>query len=243
MEMMETELEKTTKLYEGKAKELWSTSDDSLLISYFKDDITAGNGEKKDSMLRKGILNQNICTKIYEYLNECDLVTHFIRSASNREQVVKKLKIIPVEVIVRNFAAGSICKRYNLEKGYKFKTPLLELFYKDDSLNDPLVVKDLVIEMGWASAFELAEISRQAHVINQKMIYFWQQYGIQLVDQKFEFGIDNDSNIMLGDEITPDTQRLWNKDGESLDKDIFREGNNLDQVQSVYQYIFDLVCK
>ncbi len=241
--MMETELEKTTKLYEGKAKELWETSDDSLLISYFKDDITAGNGDKKDSMLRKGILNQNICTTIYEYLNECDLVTHSIRSAGPREQVVKKLKIIPVEVIVRNFAAGSICKRYNLEKGYKFKTPLLELFYKDDSLNDPLVVKDLVIEMGWASAFELAEISRQAHVINQKMIYFWQQYGIQLVDQKFEFGIDNDSNIMLGDEITPDTQRLWNKDGESLDKDIFREGNNLDQVQSVYQYISDLVCK
>ena len=120
---------------------------------------------------------------------------------------------------------------------------MLELFYKDDSLNDPLVVKDLVLEMEWCTAPELQEISKQAYIINQRMVEFWQQYEITLVDQKFEFGLDNDLNIMLGDEITPDTQRLWNKDGESLDKDIFREGNNLDEVQSVYQYIYDMISK
>ena len=243
MEMKMEILEKYTKLYEGKAKELWETSDSNYLISYYKDDITAGNGEKKDTMLRKGILNQNICTIIYQYLHECKIDTHFIKSIGPREQVVKKLSIIPVEVIIRNYAAGSICRRYNLPKGHKFKTPLLELFYKDDSLNDPLVVKDLVLEMEWCTAPELQEISKQAYIINQRMVEFWKQYGITLVDQKFEFGLDNDLNIMLGDEITPDTQRLWNKDGESLDKDIFREGNNLDEVQSVYQYIYDMISK
>jgi len=219
------ELEKFNKIYEGKAKILYETSDPNYLIQYFKDDITSGNGEKKDILEKKGIYNQSICTTIYEYLSECKIDTHLIKSINNREQIIKKLSMFPIEVIIRNHAAGSICKRYNIRKGHKFSTPLLELFYKNDSLNDPLVVDALVTEMGWCDNYELKEIRQMAHIINHRMIEFWNQYKITLVDAKYEFGFDCNLDIILGDEITPDTQRLWNRKGESLDKDIFREGH------------------
>ncbi|SVD74150.1 uncharacterized protein METZ01_LOCUS427004 [marine metagenome] len=155
------ELEKFDKMYEGKAKILYETSDPNYLIQYFKDDITAGNGEKKDTLAKKGIYNQSICTTIYEYLSECKIDTHLIKSINDREQIVKKLSIFPIEVIIRNHAAGSICRRYNIKKGYKFSSPLLELFYKDDSLNDPLVIDALVTEMGWCNNYELRERYRE----------------------------------------------------------------------------------
>jgi phosphoribosylaminoimidazole-succinocarboxamide synthase len=234
-------LEKFNKLYEGKAKILYETSDPNYLIQYFKDDLTAGNGEKKDSFIRKGIFNQYTSTKIYEYLHECKVPTHLIKSINNREQVVKKLSIFPIEVVIRNIAAGSICRRYNIRKGHTFSTPLLELFYKDDSLNDPLINESAVIEMGLVETHELFEIKRQAHIINQRMEEFWKQYKITLVDAKYEFGLDENLGIVLGDEITLDTMRLWNKDKESLDKDLFRDGYNMKKVTSVYQYIYDLV--
>jgi len=235
------ELEKFNKMYEGKAKILYETSDPNYLIQYFKDDITAGNGEKKDILAKKGIYNQSICTTIYEYLSECKIDTHLIKSINNREQIIKKLSMFPIEVIIRNYAAGSICKRYNIRKGHKFSTPLLELFYKDDSLNDPLVVDALVTEMGWCDNSELKEIRQMAHIINHRMIEFWNQYKITLVDAKYEFGFDCNLDVILGDEITPDTQRLWNYKGESLDKDIFREGNDMSKVSSVYEHINELI--
>ena len=235
------ELEKFDKIYEGKAKILYETSDPNYLIQYFKDDITAGNGEKKDTLAKKGIYNQSICTTIYEYLSECKIDTHLIKSINSREQIVKRLSIFPIEVIIRNYAAGSICRRYNIKKGYKFSTPLLELFYKNDSLNDPLVVDALVTEMNWCNNYELKEIRQMAHIINHRMIEFWNQYNITLVDAKYEFGLDCNLDIILGDEITPDTQRLWNRKGESLDKDIFREGNDMLKVSSVYEHINELV--
>ena len=235
------ELEKFYKLYEGKAKILYETSDPNYLIQYFKDDITAGDGEKKDILEKKGIYNQSICAKIYEYLSECKINTHLIKSINIREQIVKKLSMFPIEVIIRNHAAGSICKRYNIKKGYKFNTPLLELFYKNDSLNDPLVIDELVTEMNWCDYYELRKIRQIAYIINQKMVEFWNQYNITLVDAKYEFGLDCNQKIILGDEITPDTQRLWNQKGESLDKDVFREGNDMFNVSSVYKHINELI--
>jgi phosphoribosylaminoimidazole-succinocarboxamide synthase len=231
-----------TEMYEGKAKILYETVDKTVSLMHFKDDITAGDGEKHDTLNNKGKLNCTISKKIFEYLEKQRGVhTHYISSPQTNEQLVKKLHILPIEVIVRNIAAGSICRRYNLRKGHIFKTPLIELFYKDDSLHDPLVRDDVIIEMNWCSAAELSEIKRQAHIIHQKMTEYWASYELTLVDQKFEFGIDEDGNIMLADEITPDSCRLWDKDGSSLDKDVFRQGTDMNKVATVYNYIHDLI--
>ena len=230
------------KMYEGKAKILYKTDDVNISLMHFKDDITAGDGDKHDTMTNKGKLNCTISKKIFEFLEKQRGVhTHYISSPATNEQLVKRLHILPIEVIVRNIAAGSICKRYNLRKGHKFKTPLIELFYKDDELHDPLVRDDVIIEMNWCSAAELAEIKRQAHIIHAKMTEYWTSYELTLVDAKYEFGIDTEGNIMLADEITPDSCRLWDKDGVSLDKDIFRQGTDMEKVSTVYNYIHDMI--
>ena len=230
-----------TEMYEGKAKVLYETEDHNILMK-FKDDITAGDGEKHETMINKGSLNCTISKKIFEYLDTCrGIQTHYISSPNVNEQLVKKLHIMPIEVVIRNIAAGSICKRYNLRKGHTFKTPLLELFYKDDSLHDPLVNDSVVTEMGWCNHHQLSEIKRQALIIHQKMTDYWAEYDLTLVDQKFEFGIDVYGCIMLADEITPDSCRLWDKDGNSLDKDVFRQGTDMSKVATVYNYIHDLI--
>ena len=230
-----------TEMYEGKAKVLYETEDHNILMK-FKDDITAGDGEKHETMINKGSLNCTISKKIFEYLDTCrGIQTHYISSPNVNEQLVKKLDIIPVEVVIRNIAAGSICRRYGVRKGHKFKTPLLELFYKDDDLHDPLVNDSVVIEMGWCNQTQLSEIKRQAHIIHQKMTDYWAEYDLTLVDQKFEFGLDVYGSIMLADEITPDSCRLWDKDGNSLDKDVFRQGTDMAKVSTVYNYIHDLI--
>ena len=143
-------------------------------------------------------------------------------------------------VLFQNIAAGSICRRYGVRKGHTFKTPLLELFYKDDELHDPLVRDDVVLEMGWCNHVQLAEVKRQAHIVHKKMTEYWKHYDLTLVDQKFEFGIDAYGCIMLADEITPDSCRLWDEDGNSLDKDVFRQGTDMNKVATVYNYIHDL---
>ena len=230
------------KMYEGKAKILYKTNDINVSLMHFKDDITAGDGDKHDTMTNKGKLNCTISKKIFEYLEkQRGIPTHYISSPATNEQLVKKLHILPIEVIVRNIAAGSICKRYNLRKGHTFKTPLIELFYKDDELHDPLVRDDVIIEMNWCSASELSEIKKQAHIIHNKMTEYWKSYELTLVDAKYEFGIDTEGNIMLADEITPDSCRLWDKDGCSLDKDVFRQGTDMDKVSTVYNYIHDMI--
>ncbi len=247
----------TTPIYEGKSKALYETDDPNVMLMKFKDDITAGNGEKKESLPNKARLNQTVSKKIYEYLMEQPQVengkkfyevgrlnkieTHYLSSPTVDSQLVKKLDIVPVEVIIRNYAAGSFCKRYNIEKGHKFKTPLLELFYKDDSLNDPLCSENVVVEMDWAAAHVLAEMKRQAYILNYNMQKYWAHYDLILVDQKFEFGIDSEDRIMLADEITCDSQRLWDKDCNSLDKDVFRQGDNMKDVSDVYNYIHRII--
>ena len=229
-------------MYEGKAKILYKTDDNEVSLMHFKDDITAGDGDKRDTLDNKGKLNCTISKKIFEYLEKQRGVhTHYISSPNTNEQLVKKLKILPIEVIVRNIAAGSICERYNLRKGYTFKTPLLELFYKCDELHDPLVRDSVILEMDWCSAAELAEIKRQAYIVHDKMTDYWKEYDLKLVDAKYEFGIDSEGNIMLADEVTPDSCRIWDKDGNSLDKDVFRQGTDMDKVATVYNYIHDMI--
>jgi len=235
-------------LYEGKAKRIYETNDPNVYRMVFKDDITAGDGEKKDTLLNKGKLNQTISKKIFEHLHSkqigrdgSTMKTHYLSSPSVNEQLVKNLHIIPVEVIVRNFAAGSFCRRYGIEKGLKFSTPLLELFYKNDDLHDPLCSEAVAIEMGWCDPSQLRLIKEQAHILNFQMLHFWAKYGLTLVDQKFEFGMDKEGNLMLADEITPDSQRLWDKDGKSLDKDVFRKGDNMQDVSDVYNYVHKLI--
>lgn len=247
-EMLEIRDGNDKPVYEGKAKKLYATNDPEIFRMVFKDDITAGDGAKKDSLSNKGKLNQTVSKKIYEYLVNCPtgrydtkIATHYVSSPTVNTQLVKRLDIIPIEVIIRNFAAGSFCRRYGIEKGFKFNSPLLELFYKDDDLNDPLCNEDVATSMGWCDPSQLQEIKRQAHILNFHMQEFWKNKGLVLVDQKFEFGVDSEGYIMLADEITCDSQRLWDKDGNSLDKDVFREGDDMNEVSNVYKYIHNLI--
>ena len=229
-------------MYEGKAKILYTTDDSEISLMHFKDDITAGDGEMKDTMKNKGSLNCTISKKIFEYLEKQRGVhTHYISSPAVNEQLVKKVDILPVEVVIRNIAAGSICRRYGVRKGHPFKTPLLELFYKDDDLHDPLVRDDVVLEMEWCTASQLAEIKKQAHIVHVRMTEYWKNYDLLLVDAKYEFGVTCDGEIVLADEITPDSQRIWDSEGNSLDKDVFRTGNKIEKVLTVYEYIHDLI--
>ena len=230
------------KMYEGKAKILFKTYEDDVFLMRFKDDITAGNGAKHDLMENKGALNSTTSKKIFEYLHlQRGIFTHYIESPNVNEHLVKNVKIIPIEVVVRNYAAGSICRRYGIDQGYKFKAPLMEFFYKDDSLNDPLFGEDLAFEMGWCNRIQLSKMKTMANTINLAMIKFWNQYNLTLVDSKVEFGVDKKGNILLADEYTLDSCRLWNEQGENLDKEIFRQEDDLEKVKSTYEYIHSLI--
>ncbi len=228
-------------MYEGKAKVLYGTGDPNVLLMQFKDDITAGDGAKKDTMTNKSSLNCTISKKIFEHLHTLNVDTHYISSPEVNEQFVRAVKIIPIEVVIRNFAAGSICRRYGINKGVGFSTPLLELFLKNDDLHDPLIGEDVIVEMNWATRNELREMKERAHIVHKHMTDYWAKYDLRLIDAKYEFGKDNDDNIMLADEITCDSQRIWTKDGESLDKDVFRQGDNMQDVEDVYNYIHKLI--
>lgn len=234
--------DKNVKMYEGKAKILYKTNKEDVFLMRFKDDITAGNGAKHDLIQNKGALNSTISKKIFEYLHyQRGVFTHYIESPNVTEHLVKSVEIIPIEVVVRNYAAGSICRRYGLEKGYKFKTPLMEFFFKDDSLNDPLFGEDLALELGWCDRMQLRKIKEMGYNINQTMIKFWDKYNLTLVDSKVEFGVDKNGDILLADEYTLDSCRLWNEKGENLDKEIFRQEDNLEKVKSTYEYIHELI--
>ena len=219
------------KMYEGKAKILFKTHKDDVFLMRFKDDITAGNGAKHDLMENKGALNSTTSKKIFEYLHmQRGIFTHYIESPNVNEHLV-----------VRNYAAGSICRRYGIEQGYKFKRPLMEFFYKDDSLNDPLFGEDLAFELGWCDRIQLSKMKDMAHAVNTSMIKFWEKYNLTLVDSKVEFGVEQNGNILLADEYTLYSCRLWNEEGENLDKEIFRQEDNLEKVKSTYEYIHSLI--
>ena len=238
---MET-YEVTEKMYEGKTKILFETNDPKVALMRYKDDITAGNGEKHDLMENKAKLNCTISKKLFEHLTSTEKVAHhYIGMPNNMEMIVKKVKIFPVEVVLRNISAGSFCKRYGIESGRKFQTPVLELFYKDDSLNDPLCSDTVVHELGWAMPHELQEMKRQAWIVHKEMTEYWEKHHLTLVDAKYEFGMDKGGNIMLADELTLDSCRLWDNDGKSLDKDVFRKGESTANVKSAYQFVHDTI--
>jgi phosphoribosylaminoimidazole-succinocarboxamide synthase len=234
-------MEKREKIYEGKAKALYSTDSENLLIAYFKDDTTAFDGAKKEVLEDKGIINCAISTVIFEYLEKYGVKTHFVERLSPREMLVKKCEIIPVEVVVRNVAAGSFSKRYGVKEGTPLKEPLVEYFYKNDELHDPMVCPHHVYLFDWADREELGEMTKTALKVNELLRKFFDEIDIQLVDFKLEFGRCN-GEILLADEITPDSCRLWDKSsGEVLDKDRFRKdmGKVVESYKEVYRRIMD----
>lgn len=209
-------------IYEGKAKRIFKTEKEDEVLVYYKDDATAFNGEKKASIASKGILNNTISSIIFEMLKEKGIKTHFVEKISDREQICKRVDIIPLEIIVRNIAAGSMAKRYGVEEGTELKATVLEISYKNDDLGDPLMNDYHAMALGIVTKEELDYIYDQASKVNKILTEFFLNQDIKLVDFKLEFGKLN-GQILLADEVSPDTCRLWDlKTGEKLDKDRFR---------------------
>jgi len=234
-------MEKLERLYEGKAKILHKTSDPDLLIQYFKDDASAFDGKKKGTIVDKGVMNNHMSSRIFEYLEENGVKTHFVKTLNDREMLVKNLEIIPIEVVLRNVAAGSLCKRLGIEEGRVFEEqPILEFFYKSDPLGDPMINECHVDIFGWATKEEVEILKSEGIKINKLMVEFFKERKIRLVDFKVEFG-RHKGEVLLGDEISPDGCRLWDwETNEKMDKDRFRF--NLGSVEEKYQEVYDLIC-
>lgn len=217
-------MKKLEKIYEGKAKQLYKTEDANLLIQYFKDDATAFNAQKKAIIERKGVLNNVISEYIMLEVAKAGVPTHFVKRLNEREQLVRKMKIIPLEVIIRNVAAGSMAKRLGIEEGRELLSPVFEICFKDDALGDPLINDDHAINvLKVVTKEQLQELKNYALKINQILREMFDNIGIKLVDFKIEFGFDAQNKIHLADEISPDSCRLWDKStSEKLDKDRFR---------------------
>lgn len=229
-------MEKLEQVYEGKAKKVYKTNDPELYIVDYKDDATAGNGAKKGVIQGKGPINNRLSNYLMQMLEKKGIPTHFVKELSARETLVKKVKIIPLEVIVRNIAAGSLSKRLGLEEGTVLKTPVLEYCYKNDALGDPMVNEYHIAAMGIASKEELQIIAGYSFKINELLLDFLRGAGIELVDFKLEFGRTAERKIILADEISPDTCRFWDiKTHEKLDKDRFRR--DMGGVEDAYKEV------
>ncbi|MEK6790717.1 MAG: phosphoribosylaminoimidazolesuccinocarboxamide synthase [Deltaproteobacteria bacterium] len=228
-------MQKIEKLYEGKAKILYTTEDENLLIQYFKDEATAFDGKKKGIIENKGILNNKISSYLFRRLEGQGIKTHFVDMPGEREMLVKKLRIIPIEVVVRNVVAGSLAKRMGLEEGTPLKETIIEFYYKSDPLGDPMINAYHIKVFGLATLDELRRMEAEALKVNGFLAGFFDGIGITLVDFKLEFGVHK-GEILLGDEITPDGCRLWDKETkEKLDKDRFRR--DLGKVQEAYELV------
>ncbi|MDB2076603.1 phosphoribosylaminoimidazolesuccinocarboxamide synthase [Clostridium paraputrificum] len=233
-------MEKLEMMYEGKAKRIYATENAEEVIVYYKDDATAFNGEKKDQINNKGILNNAITSMIFEMLNENGIKTHFVKKLNDREQLCKKVEIVPLEVIVRNVAAGSMAKRLGLEEGYKLKTTVFEFSYKDDELGDPLINSYHAVAIGAATFEEIKTILDMTAKINDLLKEFFSKLNINLIDFKIEFGKIPNGEIVLADEISPDTCRFWDATtGEKLDKDRFRR--DMGNVEEAYIEILNRI--
>lgn len=225
-------------VYEGKAKRLYETEDPDVLRVEYKDSATAFNGVKKAEIEGKGQLNNEISSLIFKRLAEKGVKSHFIRKISEREQLVRRVEIIPLEVVVRNVVAGSLAKRLGLEEGTPVGQPVVEFYYKKDELGDPLITEDHVRLLGIASSEDLQFLRKQALVVNESLTALFAEIGVRLVDFKLEFGRGRDGAILLADEISPDTCRLWDRaTNEKLDKDVFRR--DLGSLTEVYQEILN----
>ena len=233
-------MERLEKIYEGKAKIIYTTSDPDLVIQYFKDDASAFDGKKKGTIVDKGVMNNHISSRIFQFLENEGVETHFVETLNDREMLVKKLDIIPVEVVLRNIAAGSLSKRLGIEEGTVLDKPILEFFYKSDPLGDPMINECHVDVFGWATKQEVEILKSEGFKINNLMMQFFKERNIRLVDFKLEFG-RHKGGVLLGDEISPDGCRLWHwETNEKMDKDRFRF--NLGSVEEKYQEVYDLIC-
>ena len=235
-------MEKREQIYEGKAKKVFKTDDPNLVIVDYKDDATAFNGLKKGTISGKGVINNQMSNFIMQIIEKEGIPTHYVKELSERETLVKSVTIVPLEVIVRNIAAGSFSKHYGVEEGVVFDEPTLEFSYKNDDLGDPLLNSYHAIALKLATKEEIALISDYALRINQIMKAFWDERGVTLVDFKIEFGKTADGTIILADEISPDTCRFWDKKtGEKLDKDRFRR--DLGGVEDAYSEMMNRLGK
>lgn len=229
-------IEKREQLYEGKAKKVYATNDPNLVIVDYKDDATAFNGEKKGTISGKGVINNKMTNYMFGMLEKEGVPTHLVKEISDRETIVKKVSIVPLEVIIRNVAAGSFSKRMGVEEGEKLLCPILEFSYKNDDLGDPFINDYYALALGLATKEELETISKYAFKVNEFMVGFFKKLNIDLIDFKIEFGKTADGTIILADEISPDTCRFWDSTThEKLDKDRFRR--DMGGVEEAYQEI------
>ena len=229
-------MEKGSLLYEGKAKKVYATDDPDLLIVSYKDDATAFNGLKRGTIVGKGVINNRMSNALMRLLEREGIPTHYAEELSERDTLVKKVRIIPLEVIVRNISAGSFAKRYGVEEGMAFADPTIEFSYKNDALGDPLLNEYHALALGLACREEIETIKEYSFRINDVLKDFWRSCGVTPVDFKLEFGRLPDGRVILADEISPDTCRLWDsKTGEKLDKDRFRR--DLGGVEEAYREI------
>ncbi len=235
---MASDLNRVTRgeaIHEGKAKIIYATSASDLLIQHFKDDATAFNGKKKGTIANKGICNNAISSHIFSLLEKEGIKTHFVEKSGERDMLVKKLEIIPVEVVMRNVIAGSLAKRMGVEEGGKLAFPILEYYYKDDALGDPMINRFHIRAFNLATDKEMERIEREAFRINEWLVAFFDKIGTTLVDYKLEFG-RGPEGVLLADEISPDGCRLWDKQsGEKMDKDRFRR--DLGNIPEAYDEI------
>ncbi|MDE6274809.1 MAG: phosphoribosylaminoimidazolesuccinocarboxamide synthase [Clostridiales bacterium] len=233
-------MEKTVQLYEGKAKKVYATADESLCIVSYKDDATAFNGIKKGTIAGKGVVNNRMTNMLMQLLEQQGVPTHFVEELSERDTVVKRVKIVPLEVIIRNVSAGSFAKRYGVEEGIVFDEPTIEFSYKNDDLGDPLLNSYHALALKLATKEEIELIKKYAFKINEVLKQYFLKLGVRLIDFKLEFGKLSDGTIVLADEISPDTCRFWDaKTGEKLDKDRFRR--DMGGVEDAYREIFKRV--
>jgi len=230
-------------LYEGKAKKIYATENPNEVICEYKDSLTAFNGEKASSEEGKGALNLAITTLIFEALEKVGIPTHLVKKLSDTEQLVKKCEIILIEVVVRNIVAGSLAKRLGLKEGTKLPFTIIEFYYKNDELNDPLINDDHCLVLGLVKDRKELDLLREYGLkINEFLVKFFDKADMTLVDFKIEFGRDSEGNIILADEITPDSCRLWDKhSGKKMDKDIFRQ--DLGDLMSAYREVLERIAK
>ena len=235
-------MEKTVQLYEGKAKKVYATTDENLCIVSYKDDATAFNGLKKGTIAGKGAVNNRMTNMLMQILEKAGVPTHFVEELSDRDTVVKKVKIVPLEVIIRNVSAGSFAKRYGVEEGIVFDEPTIEFSYKNDDLGDPLINSYHALALHLATKEEIETIKKYAFKVNEVLKAYFLHLGVKLIDFKLEFGRLPDGTIVLADEISPDTCRFWDaKTNEKLDKDRFRR--DMGGVEDAYAEIFKRVTK
>ena len=226
-------MQKAEQLYEGKAKKVYATSDENLVIVSYKDDATAFDGTKRGTIVGKGVVNNKMSNYLMQLLEKNGVPTHYVKELSDRETVVKKVRIVPLEVIIRNISAGSFSKRYGVEEGIVFDEPTVEFSYKNDDLHDPLINDYHAIALKLATKDEIETIKKMAFKVNEVLKAYFLSLNIKLVDFKLEFGRLPDGTIVLADEISPDTCRFWDKDtNEKLDKDRFRR--DLGNVEGAY---------